>query len=135
VLGEQRHPKVPLTSGPSPELSSALSREDRRVHDGRSILWIRDEVFWRSQGSSGGQLSARHFDRIGQAMALAGGVVVGSRMQAHDFSLSIQAPTYAARCSPVRVERAATRSAGVPSKTIWPPSCPAPGPRSMIQSA
>jgi hypothetical protein len=46
-----------------------------------------------------------------------------------------QAPTYSARCSPVRVERAATRSAGVPSKTIRPPSCPAPGPRSMIQSA
>ena len=46
-----------------------------------------------------------------------------------------QPPTYAARCSPVRVERAATRSAGVPSKTTWPPSWPAPGPRSMIQSA
>ena len=43
--------------------------------------------------------------------------------------------TYAARCSPVNVERAATRSAGVPSKTIRPPSCPAPGPRSTIQSA
>src|SRR4051812_35380715 len=48
---------------------------------------------------------------------------------------SYQAPTYAARCSPVSVERPATRSAGVPSKTIWPPSWPAPGPRSMIQSA
>jgi hypothetical protein len=35
----------------------------------------------------------------------------------------------AARCSPVRVERVATRSAGVPSKTIVPPSWPAPGPR------
>ncbi len=46
-----------------------------------------------------------------------------------------QTPTYAARCSPVRVERAATRSAGVPSKVIRPPSWPAPGPRSMIQSA
>jgi hypothetical protein len=33
-----------------------------------------------------------------------------------------QAPTYSARCSPVRVERSATRSAGVPSKTIFPPS-------------
>ena len=44
-------------------------------------------------------------------------------------------PTYAARCWPVSVERAATRSAGVPSKTIRPPSWPAPGPRSMIQSA
>ena len=31
-------------------------------------------------------------------------------------------PTYSARCSPVSVERAATRSAGVPSNTIWPPS-------------
>src|SRR6266487_6676127 len=46
-----------------------------------------------------------------------------------------QVPAYAARCSPVRVERAATTSAGVPSKTIRPPSWPAPGPRSMIQSA
>ncbi len=36
-------------------------------------------------------------------------------------------PTYAARCSPVRVERAATRSAGVPSKTIRPPSWPGAG--------
>ena len=35
----------------------------------------------------------------------------------------------------MRVERAATRSAGVPSKTTRPPSWPAPGPRSMIQSA
>ena len=33
------------------------------------------------------------------------------------------------------VERAATRSAGVPSKTIRPPSWPAPGPRSKIRSA
>ena len=33
------------------------------------------------------------------------------------------------------VERSATRSAGVPSKTIRPPSWPAPGPRSTIQSA
>src|SRR5688500_14974084 len=33
------------------------------------------------------------------------------------------------------MERAATRSAGVASKTIRPPSWPAPGPRSMIQSA
>jgi hypothetical protein len=32
----------------------------------------------------------------------------------------------------VRVERAAARSAGVPSKTIRPPSWPAPGPRSMV---
>src|ERR1700686_1372521 len=31
--------------------------------------------------------------------------------------------------------RPAMRSAGVPSKTIRPPSWPAPGPRSMIQSA
>ena len=46
-----------------------------------------------------------------------------------------QAATYAARCSPVTVERAATRSAGEPSKTTRPPSWPAPGPRSMIQSA
>ena len=46
-----------------------------------------------------------------------------------------QTPTYAARCSPVRVERAATSCAGVPSNTIRPPSWPAPGPRSMIQSA
>jgi superfamily I DNA/RNA helicase len=46
-----------------------------------------------------------------------------------------QVPTYAPRCSPVSVERVATRSAGVPSKTIRPPSWPAPGPRSMIQSA
>ncbi len=46
-----------------------------------------------------------------------------------------QLPTYVARCSPVRVERAATRSPGVPSKMIRPPSWPAPGPRSMIQSA
>ena len=42
---------------------------------------------------------------------------------------------YSARCSPVRVERSATRSLGVPSKTTRPPSWPAPGPRSMIQSA
>ena len=35
----------------------------------------------------------------------------------------------------VSVDRAATRSAGVPSNTIVPPSWPAPGPRSMIQSA
>ena len=42
---------------------------------------------------------------------------------------------YAARCSPVSVERDATSSAGVPSNTTWPPSWPAPGPRSMIQSA
>ena len=33
------------------------------------------------------------------------------------------------------VDRAATRSAGVPSNTTRPPSCPAPGPMSMIQSA
>ena len=39
-----------------------------------------------------------------------------------------QPPTYAARCCPVRVERSATSSAGVPSKTIRPPSWPAPGP-------
>jgi orotate phosphoribosyltransferase len=45
------------------------------------------------------------------------------------------ASTYAARCSPVRVERASTRSAGVPSKTTRPPSWPAPGPKSIIQSA
>jgi len=44
-------------------------------------------------------------------------------------------PTYSARCWPVRVERAATKSAGVPSNTTRPPSWPAPGPRSMIQSA
>src|SRR5262245_51616044 len=44
-------------------------------------------------------------------------------------------PPYAARGPPVSVERAPTRSVGVPSKTILPPSCPAPGPRSMIQSA
>ena len=44
-------------------------------------------------------------------------------------------PTNAARCSPVSVDFAATRSAGVPSNTIRPPSWPAPGPRSMIQSA
>ena len=44
-------------------------------------------------------------------------------------------PTNAARCSPVSVDLAATRSAGVPSNTIRPPSWPAPGPRSMIQSA
>lgn len=37
-------------------------------------------------------------------------------------SLPDQLPTYAARCSPVRVERSATSSAGVPSKTIRPPS-------------
>ncbi|XQE83745.1 hypothetical protein ACN24L_03540 [Streptomyces microflavus] len=36
--------------------------------------------------------------------------------------LPASAPTYAARCSPVRVERSATRSAGVPSKTIRPPA-------------
>lgn len=41
----------------------------------------------------------------------------------------------AARCAPVSVAREATSSAGVPSKTIRPPSWPAPGPRSMIQSA
>jgi len=35
----------------------------------------------------------------------------------------------------VSVDRPSTRSAGVPSKTIRPPSWPAPGPRSMIQSA
>ena len=35
----------------------------------------------------------------------------------------------------VSVDVALTRSAGVPSNTIRPPSCPAPGPRSMIQSA
>ena len=44
-------------------------------------------------------------------------------------------PTWAARCSPVSVEPSATRSAGVPSNTTRPPSWPAPGPRSMIQSA
>ncbi len=33
-----------------------------------------------------------------------------------------QAPTYAARCSPVSVGLVATRSAGVPSKTTCPPS-------------
>src|SRR5918993_519522 len=46
-----------------------------------------------------------------------------------------QPPTYSARCCPVSVERAATRSPGVPSNTTRPPSWPAPGPRSMIQSA
>src|SRR5690606_15328 len=45
------------------------------------------------------------------------------------------APTYAARCWPVSVERLATSSAGVPWKTIRPPLWPAPDPRSMIQSA
>ena len=35
----------------------------------------------------------------------------------------------------MRVGRAATNAAGVPSKTTRPPSWPAPGPRSMIQSA
>src|SRR3954471_5676771 len=44
-------------------------------------------------------------------------------------------PTYAARCFPVSVFLRLTSSAGVPSKTTVPPSCPAPGPRSMIQSA
>src|SRR2546423_62401 len=43
--------------------------------------------------------------------------------------------TEAAGCWRVRVARAAARSGGVPSKTIGPPSWPAPGPRSMIQSA
>ena len=42
-------------------------------------------------------------------------------------------PTNAARCSPVNGDLAATRSAGVPSNTIRPPSCTAPGPRSMIE--
>jgi len=46
-----------------------------------------------------------------------------------------QAPTYSARNCPVSVDRSAMRSAGVPSKTTRPPSCPAPGPMSMIQSA
>lgn len=36
---------------------------------------------------------------------------------------------------PVSVVALATRSSGVPSKTTRPPSWPAPGPRSMIQSA
>ena len=43
--------------------------------------------------------------------------------------------TYSARCSPVSVACLATSSAGFPSNTMRPPSCPAPGPRSMIQSA
>src|SRR5262249_41632676 len=38
------------------------------------------------------------------------------------------APTYSAKCWPVSVDGDATRSAGVPSKTIRPPSWPAPGP-------
>ena len=41
-----------------------------------------------------------------------------------------QIPTKAASCLPLRVERAATRSAGVPSTMIRPRSWPAPGPRS-----
>ena len=36
--------------------------------------------------------------------------------------------------APVRVPDRAT-SSGVPAATILPPSAPAPGPRSMIQSA
>lgn len=54
----------------------------------------------------------------------------------HDeWEVAFVQPTYSARCRPVRVELDATRSAGVPSNTIRPPSCPAPGPRSIIQSA
>ena len=37
-------------------------------------------------------------------------------------------PTKAARCSPVSVDAVATRSAGVPSNTIRPPSWPGAGP-------
>src|SRR3984893_3415548 len=44
-------------------------------------------------------------------------------------------PMYSARCWPVMVFRAAVRAAGRPSNTTRPPSWPAPGPRSMIQSA
>jgi hypothetical protein len=50
-------------------------------------------------------------------------------------AVETQAPTYTLRCFAVRVSAFAIRSAGVPSNTIAPPSCPAPGPRSMIQSA
>ena len=69
-------------------------------------------------------------DHLTRQAARLNGVVRG-----RPSSSAGQAPTYAARCSPVRVEPSATRSAGVPSKTIRPPSWPAPGPRSMIQSA
>src|SRR5690606_37096133 len=55
--------------------------------------------------------------------------------QVRQRAVSPYAPTYAARCSPVSVDLSATNCAGVPSNTTRPPSCPAPGPRSMIQSA
>ena len=44
-------------------------------------------------------------------------------------------PTNPAKCSPVSVFFPFTNSPGGPSNTTRPPSCPAPGPRSMIQSA
>ncbi len=58
----------------------------------------------------------------GALLVLAGlAVVVRSRTSDRRGDAG-QRPTYAARCSPVSVDPAATRSAGVPSKTTRPPS-------------
>jgi hypothetical protein len=85
-------------------------------HEVREALWMHPAVPLRFDVDEVDGLALDH-DRLAAMMVQAntvGGIVLEAR--------SAQAPTYAARCSPVSVERAPTRSAGVPSKTTLPPS-------------
>jgi hypothetical protein len=64
-------------------------------------------------------------DRICAMTRFGNGVLPWFGLPGHSQAASQgigQVPAYTARCWPVRVERAATRSAGVPSKTTRPPS-------------
>ncbi len=71
----------------------------------------------------------------GRGQGRQGRSLQGGALQGRAGKGALRVTRLASRCSPVSVERASTSCEGVPSNTMRPPSCPAPGPRSMIQSA
>ena len=116
-------------------VSTAADAHDaeRLIEESRPDLVLSDVVL---PGTSGVELLKRlkqHDDSLPVILITAHGNI--AQVPTELRSYLPWPPTNAAKCSPVSVDRPATRSAGVPSNTTRPPSCPAPGPRSMIQSA